>query len=91
MCLHGGGTAYTPDTFLTILKELITRKQGSQTPAEYDEQAGSNLEVFCGFVKLPSGTPLFPIFPILQEHVIDTFDEYTFYHAKLAAQPMEVQ
>ena len=77
-CLHGGNTAHIPDTFITILKELITRKQRSQTPAEYDEQTGSNLEVFCDFVQLLSGTPFFSMFPVLQKHVINTFDEYIF-------------
>ena len=70
VCLYGGDHAYIPDNFITVLKELITRKQGSQTPAEYDEQVGSNLKVFCDFVKLPPGTPLFSMFPVLQEHVI---------------------
>ena len=91
VCLYDDDTSYIPDIFLIILKEPITREQGSQTPVEYNEQAGSNLEVFCDFAKLPSGTPFFSMFPILQEHVIDTFDEYTFHHTDLAAQPVAVQ
>ena len=92
VCLHGGDTVYIPDIFLTFLEELITREQGSQTPVEYDEQAGLNLEFFCDSAKLPSSTPLFSIFPILQEYVIDdTFDEYSFDRTDLAAQPVAVQ
>ena len=91
VCLHGGSNAYVPDTFITAIKELFARKQGWQTPAEYDEQVGSNLDVFCDFFKLTTGTVLFSIFPIIQEHVVDKFDEYTFDHADLVTQPKEVQ
>ena len=91
VCLHGGDNAYVPDTFIAAIKELFTRKQGLQTPAEYDEQVGSNLDVLCDFVKLPPGTALFSMFPIIQEHVVNTFDEYTFDHADLTTQPKEIQ
>ena len=91
VCVHGGDTAYVPDVFISAIKELFTRKQGSQTPAEYDEQIGSNLDVFRDFVKLPSGAPLFSMFPVLMEHVVETFDEYDFDYADLTSQSTAVQ
>ena len=77
--------------FISAIKELFTRKQGSQTPAEYDEQIGSNLDVFCDFVKLPSDTPLFSMFPVLREHMVDIFDEYNFDCVDLTLQSTEVE
>jgi len=60
VCVNGGDTAYVPDVFISTIKELFTRKQGSQTPAEYDDQIGScQVAIRCPIVlnvPCPNGT-----------------------------------
>ena len=50
LCLYGSDKAYAPEMVFNALKECMTRKQSNNSPTEFSELIGTNMDVLnlCG-------------------------------------------
>ena len=82
VCVHGTDRDYIPERVLNCLTTLLNSKQGKATPSEFSETMISNHQVLCDVLQVN----IFGRIPILQEFVIDRYDDFAFRFEDLATQ-----
>jgi len=104
VCLHGSDKEYFPEKLILSMRELITRKQGNNDPADgnndsadFSKQTGLNNAVFAQVARLVPGEILVPMptfwdaFPNLRSFVINKFPaDFPFDHNDLAKQTSDI-
>ena len=87
VCVHGTDRDYLPERIINCLAALINTKQGRHTPTEFGETTASNNQVLRDVV----GHSIFGQMPILQEFIINRYDDLSFDFADLSKQPDSVK
>ena len=74
VCVHGTDRDYIPERVINCFATLFNSKQGKATPSEFSETMTSNHQVLVDVL----GVNVFGLIPILQEFVIDRYDDLNF-------------
>ena len=77
-CLNGNDKDYYPNRFINGLMDLVSNRQGSDSPSEFAERTKTLVHTFNVFMKLKPGSTFAGIFPGMREHAINSSDEFNF-------------
>ena len=87
VCVHGTDRDYIPERVINCFATLLNSKQGKATPSEFSETMTSNHQVLIDVL----GVNVFGMIPILQEFVIDRYDDFNFRFENLGSQGTEAK
>ena len=82
VCVHGTDQDYIPERIINCITTLLSSKQGKSTPSEFSETITFNHQVLIDVL----GFNLFGNIPVLQEFVIDKYDDFNFKFKEMAKQ-----
>jgi len=69
-CLNGNDKDYYPNRFISGLMDVVSNRQGSDSPSEFAERTKTLVNTFNVFGKLEVGSTFAGSFPRMREHTI---------------------